>query len=207
MPMIRFLTLIPGVATCAGCATSAPSACDSSPVPAALAVPNLSDFPDRGAMTLSVLVDTQGRTGDTRVLSSSGLPSVDEMMRFAVRATRFVHGGDNCKPVERWMTITVPAEDAGKGIQFTNKDELQRMIEREYPPLLRDSGRGGAVIVLVHIDEQGAVRRAAVSRSSGDQALDRGALRIAQAARFVPAVYEGKAVSAWATMPIPFETR
>lgn len=206
--MIRTTLLVAAVSPAvAGCATASRGSCDSSPVPVALPsweVPGLEDA--TGAATLSILVDEQGRIRDLRIRDSSGDPMFDETIRFAVQSTRFEPARVNCDPVEQWMTVTVPVGHIGMG-SYLNKDEMHMALVREYPPLLRDAGTGGTVVVLAHIDEQGAVRRTQVFKSSGHRALDQAALQVVRIARFVPTVHDGQAASAWASIPITFETR
>ncbi len=88
-----------------------------------------------------------------------------------------------------------------------NDDELGRALEREYPPLLRDAGIGGRTLVWFFIDEDGIVRNQQVHTSSGHQALDEVALRIAPLARFTPAYNRDKKVAVWIELPITFEAR
>ena len=59
-----------------------------------------------------------------------------------------------------------------------NRDEVVNALEREYPPLLREAGIGGTVVVRFHIDENGVVEEPSVDRSSGYVALDQAAVRV-----------------------------
>jgi periplasmic protein TonB len=88
-----------------------------------------------------------------------------------------------------------------------NRGELQRALEREYPPLLRDAGIGGTVQVWFFIDEEGAVQRTEVNVSSGHQALDDAALKVADIIEFSPALNRDKRVPVWISLPITFTTR
>lgn len=138
--MIRTTLLVAAVSpVVAGCATASRGSCDSSPVPVALPsweVPGLEDA--TGAVTLSVLVDEQGRTRGLRIQDSSGHPMFDETIRFTVQSTRFEPARVNCDPVEQWMTVTVPVGHVGIS-SYLNKDEMHMALVREYPPLLRDA--------------------------------------------------------------------
>lgn len=87
-----------------------------------------------------------------------------------------------------------------------NDAEIVRALEREYPPLLRDAGIGGTVVVWFFIDERGVVRNQFVQESSGHQALDEAALRVAPIFRFTPALNRDQAVPVWVTFPITFRT-
>ncbi len=90
---------------------------------------------------------------------------------------------------------------------YTNAAEVQRALEREYPPLLRDAGIGGTTVVWFFIDEQGVVQNQQVQASSGHQALDDAALRVAPVFKFTPALNRDKAVPVWVQLPITFTTR
>lgn len=87
---------------------------------------------------------------------------------------------------------------------LVNEAETQRVLQREYPDILRDAGIGGTVPLLVHIDEEGRVLEARVERSSGYEGLDRAALRVADAMRFRPALNRDRRVAVWIKMPIRF---
>ena len=90
---------------------------------------------------------------------------------------------------------------------YVNGPEVMRALEREYPPLLRDAGIGGTVLVWFFIDETGVVRNQQVFESSGHQALDDAALRVAPVFRFTPAMNRDQAVPVWVQLPITFTTR
>ncbi len=87
---------------------------------------------------------------------------------------------------------------------YINVDEVRRALEREYPPLLRDAGIGGTVKVWFFIDENGVVQNQVVKESSGHQALDAAALRVAPVFKFTPALNRDKAVPVWVSLPITF---
>ena len=90
---------------------------------------------------------------------------------------------------------------------LTNQRELQRALEREYPAILRDAGIGGTVLVHFFIDDEGTVRRTLVAKTSGHMSLDEAALRVANVARFTPALNLDKVVPVWIQIPITFQTR
>lgn len=88
-----------------------------------------------------------------------------------------------------------------------NRDEVVRAMEREYPPLLRDAGIGGTVRVYFFIDESGQVQDNRIDQSSGHQALDDAALKVAGVYRFSPALNRDKKVPVWVSFPITFQVR
>ena len=90
---------------------------------------------------------------------------------------------------------------------FTNKVELERALQREYPLLLRDAGIGGTTVVWFHVDETGRTRKTRVQTGSGHAALDEAALRVANLAEFTPAINRGEAVPVWIALPVTFTVR
>ncbi len=90
---------------------------------------------------------------------------------------------------------------------YNNAAEIRRAMEREYPPLLRDAGIGGTTVVWFFIDENGVVRNQTIQASSGNEALDEAALRVAPVFEFTPAENRGEPVPAWVQLPITFTTR
>jgi protein TonB len=88
-----------------------------------------------------------------------------------------------------------------------NRDEVIKAMEREYPPLLRDAGIGGTVRVYFFIDETGKVIDHRIDQSSGHQALDEAALKVADVYRFSPALNRDKKVPVWVSFPITFQVR
>jgi periplasmic protein TonB len=109
-----------------------------------------------------------------------------------------------------------PARDLLAGPTFTpmtqrpelqNAAEVQRLLIRHYPPLLRDAGIGGAPILWFLVGDDGAVRRAQLSRTSGYAELDDAALAVAQQMRFLPALNGDQRVPVWLEIPLVFTAR
>lgn len=86
----------------------------------------------------------------------------------------------------------------------TNASEVQRALQREYPPLLKDAGIGGTAEVWFFIDEQGVVQDAVINTSSGHPQLDEAALKIAPTFQFTPAQNRDQVVPVWVSIPIQF---
>ncbi|HUH13484.1 MAG TPA: TonB family protein, partial [Longimicrobiales bacterium] len=68
--------------------------------------------------------------------------------------------------------------------ELKNSAEVQRALQRYYPPMLRDAGIGGTVNVWFFIDESGRVLRNQINKSSGHDALDQAAIRVAEIMEF-----------------------
>ena len=85
-----------------------------------------------------------------------------------------------------------------------NRVEVARALEREYPPLLKDAGIGGTAQIWFYIASSGEVERLMVRESSGHEALDNAALRVAGAIEFTPALNRNEAAPVWISLPITF---
>ena len=83
---------------------------------------------------------------------------------------------------------------------------MARLLEREYPPLLRDAGIGGTAKVWFFIDEAGVVVKTQIHTSSGHAALDEAARSVGSQLLFSPALNRGEAVPVWVALDIVFET-
>ncbi|HEX2080511.1 MAG TPA: hypothetical protein VHG08_22600 [Longimicrobium sp.] len=89
---------------------------------------------------------------------------------------------------------TVPADSAAAPVpQLLNADEGQRLIVREYPPLLRDAGVTGEVVMLLTLAADGRVERSVVIYTTAD--LFRGAgYSVGDRLRFSPPAVAGQRV-------------
>lgn len=108
----------------------------------------------------------------------------------------------------------VTAEDVEAAPTFTpytvkpelkNSEEAVRVLQREYPPMLRDAGVGGTVLMWFLIDEQGNVIKTQVKKSSGHDALDAAARKVAAAMKFTPALNRDQKVKVWVEIPVNFK--
>ena len=90
---------------------------------------------------------------------------------------------------------------------LVNEAEVMQALEDEYPPILRDAGVGGTTNVHFFIDAEGVVQRVLVAQSSGHEALDSAALRVARVFRFTPALNGDEPVPVWIAIPLIFQTR
>ena len=89
--------------------------------------------------------------------------------------------------------------------EIRNRSEVQAALMREYPPILRDAGIGGTVVVWFFITEDGRVQDKRVSQSSGQVQFDEAALKVAEVFRFSPALNRDQRVQVWIEVPITFQ--
>lgn len=91
--------------------------------------------------------------------------------------------------------------------QLLNGDEVAQLLVQHYPPLLRDAGIGGTVGVWFFIDKTGCVVRTLVNETSGFDAFDEAALRVADRMAFSPAYNRDQAVPVWVSLEVRFEVQ
>jgi TonB family protein len=112
--------------------------------------------------------------------------------------------------------VTAADTDGGDGPVFTpynvapellNRHELAGLLEREYPPLLRQAGIGGTTLLWVLIGTEGEVVRTRIHESSGQTEIDAAAERFLRQARFAPARMNDRAVAVWIQLPVTFSPR
>lgn len=88
--------------------------------------------------------------------------------------------------------------------ELKNRLAVENALRRLYPPMLRDAGVGGRVVVWVLVDEEGGVARAIVKEASGAAQLDAAALDVARVMRFSPAMNRDQKVKVWVAIPVQF---
>jgi len=91
--------------------------------------------------------------------------------------------------------------------KLKNPGEVQRLLQRLYPPSLRDAGIGGHVVLWLFVDDQGKVVKTQVQTSSGYDALDAAAAKVAANMEFKPAINRDKPIGVWISQPITFEVK
>ncbi|MEE2879829.1 MAG: energy transducer TonB [Gemmatimonadota bacterium] len=91
--------------------------------------------------------------------------------------------------------------------EIRNRSAVIQAMERGYPPILRDAGIGGQVLVWFFINEQGRVVDNRIANSSGNAQLDEAALRVASVYEFTPALNRDQVVPVWVQIPITFQVR
>jgi protein TonB len=91
--------------------------------------------------------------------------------------------------------------------ELRNTSQVASSLQRNYPALLRDAGIGGTTIMWFFIDENGKVVKTQVFKSSGYEALDEAADKVASIMEFTPALNRDKKVQVWVQIPITFSSK
>ena len=87
---------------------------------------------------------------------------------------------------------------------IADRSEARRVVAEEYPLQLQERGIGGTVEIVAWVNPEGGAELVQIDSSSGVAELDRAAVRVALAMRFLPATRLGEAVGTWVTLPIRF---
>ena len=91
--------------------------------------------------------------------------------------------------------------------EVRNRRVVVQAMERAYPPILRDAGLGGQVMVWFFISEEGEVLDSRIFKSSGYPKIDQAALDVADIYEFTPALNRDQKVKVWIQLPITFQVR
>jgi TonB family protein len=112
-------------------------------------------------------------------------------------------------------TSTAPTENITSEPTFTpytvkpelkNRAAVARVLADQYPRVMRERGLGGTVQLWVLIDSVGKVIKSQVNVSSGNEFLDKAAIKVADAMQFTPAQNLDRKVSIWIQLPVNFKT-
>lgn len=88
-----------------------------------------------------------------------------------------------------------------------NVSTFTRHMERNYPPLMRDAGVTGDVILRFRVLDDGRVDSASVQvLSSSHEQFDGPSIRSARVLTFHPARVNGRPVKVWSVLPINFQS-
>lgn len=110
--------------------------------------------------------------------------------------------GDGDENLPRWET-PISAEMADARPELSNRRQAEMILQRNYPPLLRDVGATGRTTVQLIIDKDGKVEPGSVRvQESTYDAFNDAAIRAVERFRFRPATYHGHPVSVLVTLPI-----
>lgn len=90
--------------------------------------------------------------------------------------------------------------------EIRNRKEVEALLVQSYPAFLREAGIGGTANVSFRIDETGKVVEYEIFKSSGYEAFDEAALRVAGGMEFTPALNGDRPVPTQIVLPISFRT-
>jgi TonB family protein len=88
--------------------------------------------------------------------------------------------------------------------QVRDANRVRQALERAYPSSLRDWGISGQAEMWFFVNEQGAVDRFEIKKTSGNKLLDQAALKAAQAFEFTPGRLGDSPAAGWVSLPIVF---
>lgn len=106
--------------------------------------------------------------------------------------------GDTVRPALGGLTIGRPGESFRMPVMQNDSPPFA------HPDAAWEAGRGGVVVLRIHIDRTGSVDTSYVKESSGSAALDSAALADARRLRFRPARQGEDPVDVWASLPVRY---
>ena len=96
-----------------------------------------------------------------------------------------------------------PVPGMSRRVRPRNVDDVVAAMNREYPADLRSEGIGGTTVVWVFVDGRGEVEASSIAQTSGEEALDAAALRVAEVLAFDVAS-PSECVPFWTSLPFTF---
>ncbi len=91
------------------------------------------------------------------------------------------------------------------GPKLKNATEVLAVLERVYPTRLREARIGGRVLLWLYVDASGRVQRTVLGESSGREALDEAAQKVAVKMLFSPALNRDQKTDVWIAQAVVFE--
>jgi TonB family protein len=163
--------------------------------------------------TLWAFIDEQGRTGNTRILESSGYPAFDEVAQRALRTVTWQPAMNRAERVPVWIQLPISYQVRGgatpaeaRRVHAAARPAAQpRLLNRDEVVAAAARAAGGArgrVEVWISVDLDGSVAQVRLAERSGSEMLDQAALEAAALARFAPAHDRGEAVPVWIRFPV-----
>jgi TonB family protein len=178
--------------------------------------PLLRDAGIGGRVSVWLYLNDNGVVQRLQVSQSSGRAELDQAALRVASGMRFTPAYNRDQRVPVWIELPVIfTPQGGQGGQqqavrkltveqrpLVNTAEVQAALVRNYPPLLRDAGIGGQVVVWMYVEANGEVTKTQVAKPSGYPALDEAALKLAPIMRFRPAP-----TADWIEVPVTFSAK
>ncbi len=179
------------------------------------------DYPDnlkdiKGVVYVKAFVNKEGNVLKTELAKSSGIKEFDSSALDAALKCKYKPAIQNGKPIGIWVTYKVefvPSEDSmeekpGKDVPESQEvDIMPEMIYEkspEYPIEAKENEIEGTVWVKALVGEEGIVIKADVHKSSGNELLDKSALKAALEGKYKPAIKDSKPIATWVTYKVDF---
>lgn len=116
---------------------------------------------------------------------------------------------------ELWEVPPMPEDDADSRIKFIAYDEppvpiggFAAIVEKlVYPPLAREAGIEGTIILQVFVNAKGFVEDVVVQKSLPGTGFDEAGAKAIKQVRFKPARQRDRALGVWIAIPISFRLR
>jgi len=155
------------------------------------------DIPSTGPLS-RLKVGTPDPVPD-EIVDIPTLPSPD------VLTTGLGHPEPGTKPPDVFVPNPTPLPGPTEFVAYEQPPDLLRMQAPVYPPLAREAGIEGSVLLRVLVSKEGKVLNAIVL--SGNPILAEAARLAAFTAQFSPALQQHKPVPVWVQLPVVFSLK
>ncbi len=169
-----------------------------------------------GVVWIKAFVSKEGDVLKSIIGKSSGVKELDESALAASVKNKFKPAIQNGNPIGVWVTYKVDFVTTEKvelkmpDLDVPEKQEVDimpEMVYEEKPIYPKEAVKDnveGDVWVKSLIGEDGLVVKTEIHKSSGNELLDKSALKSAKGCKFTPAIKDDKPINAWVTYKVGF---
>ena len=170
------------------------------------------------AMLVGTAVVPSARASLVRLIEALGPPKQSvEVLLPTVQAVTAVEESEAAQPqpdvveeatAERAMVEEAPVSVVAPVLvrpELLDRVRARQLLQEAYPLRLQRRGVGGTLWLRLWVDETGLPGDASVLRSSGEDELDRAALRVVPRFTFTPARQDRERFGTWIQFPVLFE--
>ena len=169
-----------------------------------------------GVVYVKVFVNKEGNVLKSKLAKSSGVKEFDSSALDVAMKCKYKPAMQNGKPIGVWVTYKVEfvsSKDQTEEkllLDVPEKQEVDLMPEMiyekspEYPIEAKENEIEGTVWVKALVAKDGSVEKADIQKSSGNELLDKSALKAALECKYKPAIKDGKPLAFWVTYRVDF---
>ena len=165
-----------------------------------------------GEVFVASYVDKDGSVTKAKIKQTSGKPSLDKAALEAAYKYKFKPALKGEQPVATWVTykvVFVLEDDAIPGVDefipVETMPEMTDMHQPEYPKELKDANVEAIVYIKAFVNKEGIVKKAVVSKPSGEELFDKSALEASYLNKYKPAMQNGQPIGVWVTYKVEFK--
>jgi TonB family protein len=149
------------------------------------------ELSEQGSCSVEVLVGTDGKVGEARVIRSTGFSTLDGGCVAAANARRFIPATVGGKDVASRTVFPITWRIKGVVGPTVKENDKLHVGPAYYPEVSRQLHQEGDCLVRIIVDADGRPGEATILQSTGFPALDEACLTAAKGAEYRPGMKDG----------------